>query len=132
MDLVVESYRLAQRLPINEQYGLASQIRRAAVSVPANIPEGFGRWHKIEFLRFLLLANGSLRELETHFEIGVRLNFFTLSELAKARKMADEVGPCLPRYAESSITRLLSVLLTKDQALITIHFSCSKKIAHVP
>jgi len=92
MDLVIESYRLAQRLPLNERYGLASQIRRASVSVPANIAEGFGRWHKKEFLRFLLLANGSLKELETHMEIGRRLTFFASSELTKALKMADEVG----------------------------------------
>jgi len=92
MDLVIESYRLAQRLPLNEQYGLASQIRRASVSVPANIAEGFGRWHKKEFLRFLLLANGSLKELETHLEIGKRLSFFASSELTKALKIADEVG----------------------------------------
>jgi four helix bundle protein len=92
MDLVIESYRLAQRLPLNEQYGFASQIRRASVSVPANIAEGFGRWHKKEFLRFLLLANGSLKELETHLEIGKRLSFFASSELTKALKIADEVG----------------------------------------
>ena len=92
MDLVIESYRLTQRLPLNERYGLASQIRRASVSVPANIAEGFGRWHKKEFLRFLLLANGSLKELETHMEIGRRLTFFASSELTKALKMADEVG----------------------------------------
>jgi four helix bundle protein len=45
MDLVTESYLLVHRLPQNEQYGLASQMRRAAVSIPANIAEGFGRWH---------------------------------------------------------------------------------------
>ncbi|MGC1620047.1 MAG: four helix bundle protein [Candidatus Acidiferrum sp.] len=95
MDLVVESYRLAQLLPINKQYGLASQMRRASVSVPANIAEGDGRWHKKEFLRFLLLANGSLKELETHLEIGRRLSFFASSELSRALKMADEIGRML-------------------------------------
>lgn len=100
MDLVVESYLLAQRLPQSEQYGLASQIRRAAVSVPANIAEGFGRWHKKEFLRFLLLANGSLKELETHFEIGRRLRFFVPAELAKALKIADEVGRMITTLRE--------------------------------
>jgi len=92
MDLVVESYLLAQKLPPIEQYGLASQIRRAAVSIPANIAEGFGRWHKKEFLRFLLLANGSLKELETHFQIGTRLGYFTAPALAKVLGTADEVG----------------------------------------
>jgi four helix bundle protein len=95
MDLVIESYRLAQLLPINERYGLASQMRRASVSVLANIAEGFGRWHKKEFLRFLLLANGSLKELETHLEIGRRLGFFASSELTRALKMADEIGRML-------------------------------------
>jgi four helix bundle protein len=65
MDLVIECYRLTQRFPANEQYGLTSQIRRAAVSVPANIAEGFGRWYSKEFVRFLLTTNGSLKEVET-------------------------------------------------------------------
>jgi four helix bundle protein len=95
MDLVTESYLLARRLPQTEQYGLASQIRRASVSVPANIAEGFGRWHQKEFLRFLHLANGSLKELETHFEIGQRLSYFAPSELTKVIKTADEVGRML-------------------------------------
>jgi four helix bundle protein len=67
MDLVTECYQLVQRLPQSEQYGLASQMRRAAVSIPANIAEGFGRWHSKEFIHFLLVANGSLKELETIF-----------------------------------------------------------------
>ena len=66
IDLVAEVYRIASKLPSNEQYGLTSQLRRAAVSVPANIAEGFGRWHSNEFVRFLLIANGSLKEVETH------------------------------------------------------------------
>lgn len=95
MDLVIESYKLAGRLPVTEQYGLAPQIRRASVSVPANIAEGFGRWHKKEFLRFLLTANGSLKELETHFEIGKRLGYFASPGLAKAITLADEAGRML-------------------------------------
>jgi four helix bundle protein len=95
MDLVTESYLLARQLPQIEQYGLASQIRRASVSIPANIAEGFGRWHKKEFLRFLHLANGSLKELETHFQIGQRLGYFSAPALINAVKMADEVGRML-------------------------------------
>jgi four helix bundle protein len=76
-DLVTESYVLVHRLPQNKQYGLASQMRRAAVSIPANIAEGFGRWHSKEFVHFLLVANGSLKELETHLLIGKRLGLFS-------------------------------------------------------
>jgi four helix bundle protein len=65
MDLVVESYRLTEKLPKAELYGLVSQIRRAAVSIPANIAEGHGRYHTREFLRHLSISKGSLRELET-------------------------------------------------------------------
>ncbi len=77
MDLVIEAYELARFLPLNEQYGLSSQIRRAVVSIPANIAEGFGHWHSKEFVHFLLQANGSLKELETHLLIGKRLSFFS-------------------------------------------------------
>jgi four helix bundle protein len=73
IDLVAEVYRIAGKLPLNEQYGLTSQLRRAAVSVPANIAEGFGRWHANEFVRFLLIANGSVKEVETHMFIGSKL-----------------------------------------------------------
>jgi four helix bundle protein len=95
MDLVTECYLLAQRLPQNEQYGLASQMRRSAVSIPANIAEGFGRWHSKEFVHFLLLANGSLKELETHLLIGNRLAFFSLQETLKPLSLAAEIGRML-------------------------------------
>jgi hypothetical protein len=60
MDLVVESYKISKRLPRTETYGLASQIQRAAVSIPANIAEGHGRDHLGEYLHHLSIANGSL------------------------------------------------------------------------
>jgi four helix bundle protein len=95
MDLVTECYLLAQRLPQNEQYGLASQMRRSAVSIPANIAEGFGRWHSKEFVHFLLLANGSLKELETHLLIGNRLAFLSPQETLKPLSLAAEIGRML-------------------------------------
>jgi four helix bundle protein len=95
MDLVTECYRLAQRLPQNEQFGLASQMRRAAVSIPSNIAEGFGRWHSKEFVHFLLLANGSLKELETHLLIGNRLAYFSPQETLKPLGLAEEIGRML-------------------------------------
>ena len=101
MNLVTECYRLVHRLPQNEQYGLASQMRRAAVSIPANIAEGFGRWHSKEFVHFLMVANGSLKELETHLLIGKRLGFFSSPELAKPTSLVEEIGRMLAALRKS-------------------------------
>lgn len=95
MDLVIECYRLAQDLPESERYGLRSQIRRAAVSIPANIAEGFGRWHSKEFVRFLLTANGSVKELETHLLIAERLAFLKSRDLQKSMSLCEELGRML-------------------------------------
>ena len=67
MDLTPEVYRLQRKLPKEETYGLGDQIRRAAVSIPANIAEGHARQHTKEFLQYLAIARGSLAELETLF-----------------------------------------------------------------
>ena len=67
MDLVAECYQLARSLPSHEQYGLASQLRRAAVSIPSNIAEGFGRWHSKEFVHFLLVATAISKSLRRTF-----------------------------------------------------------------
>ncbi len=81
MDLVTIIYKIVGKLPLNEQYGLSSQLRRAAVSIPANVAEGFGRWHAKEFLRFLLIANGSVKELETHLLVAVRLGLIQVKDI---------------------------------------------------
>jgi four helix bundle protein len=95
MDLVVECYRRTQKFPTNELYGLTSQIRRAAVSVPANIAEGFGRWHSKDFVRFLLNANGSLKEVETHLLISERLSLLQRPEMQRAMGLSEELGRML-------------------------------------
>ena len=70
-------------------------MRRAAVSIPANIAEGFGWWHANEFTRFLLIANGSVKEVETHLIIGLRLQFLKPEDTAVAMKMATEISKML-------------------------------------
>jgi four helix bundle protein len=92
MDLVELTYKIVVKLPINEQYGLSSQLRRAAGSVPANIAEGFGRWHAKEFVRFLLIANGSVKELETHLLIAVRLHLIQPNDTEASMQMAKEIS----------------------------------------
>lgn len=83
MDLVVLVYKATESFPKHELYGLTSQIRRAASSVPANIAEGQGRRSKSEFRQFLGNARGSLLELDTHLELALRLNYLTASQHEK-------------------------------------------------
>jgi four helix bundle protein len=95
MDLVEASYRLSTQLPPDERFGLVSQMRRAATSVPANIAEGFGRWNAPDFARFISIASGSLRELETHFRIAHRLGYMDAGTLQKALFMTEELSKML-------------------------------------
>ena len=95
IDLVVESYKVVNLLPKNEVYSLATQIQRAAVSIPANIAEGHGRDHLGDYLHHLSCANGSLMELETHFLIASNLSYITEPQLESVLKSAAELGRML-------------------------------------
>ena len=81
MDLVIATYEKTNTFPKFELYGLAQQMRRAAVSIPSNIAEGYGRNSDVEFLRFLHIARGSLFELETQIQIAARLGYIRPEEL---------------------------------------------------
>ncbi len=81
MGLVTEVYRTTREFPKEELYGLVSQIRRAAVSIPSNIAEGQARLSRREFRQFLGIARGSLVELETQLLIAVNLGYIENSEL---------------------------------------------------
>lgn len=92
MDLVVAAYESVKRLPGHEQYGLISQIQRAAVSIPANIAEGHGRRHRGDYLHHLSIARGSLLELETHFLIAGRLKYLQANDVQLILESTDELG----------------------------------------
>ena len=94
MGLVTAVYKLTTSFPKNETYGLASQMQRAAVSVPSNIAEGHGLKQTQAYLRHLAIANGSLAELETQLEIAARLGYSS-TEVKVLIEMASEVGRML-------------------------------------
>lgn len=95
MDAVVEIYRLTRCFPAEEQFGLTGQIRRAAVSIAANIAEGHGRLHRGEFLRQLSFARGSLTEVETHLQIAVRLDYLKREQAREVWPLLQELGRLL-------------------------------------
>ena len=101
MDLVVVCYALARRLPDVERYGLASQLRRASISVPANIAEGYGRVHRGEYVHHLSIARGSTAEIQTLLEICERLKYASPADLDPAREHAHIVAPLLARQIMS-------------------------------
>ena len=75
MDLAVRVYEVTREFPKEEIYGITSQLRRAAVSVPSNIAEGAARTSEKEFLQFINIAQGSLSEIDTQVELSNRLNY---------------------------------------------------------
>ncbi|KQT07656.1 four helix bundle protein [Ramlibacter sp. Leaf400] len=95
MDLTYRLYRFSSLLPADERFGLTSQLRRAAVSVPANIAEGRQRTTTKDFLRFLSIAAGSLAELETLIELAGRLYQHQSAQVDELAREADEVGKML-------------------------------------
>ncbi len=95
MDLVVMCYKLSKKFPKHEIYGLAGQLQRAAVSVPANIAEGRQRQHVKEFIQHLSIAYGSLAELETHIQIAGRLGYIEEEEINRILDYSSEIGRML-------------------------------------
>ena len=81
MDFVVEIYKLTDKFPSSELFGLTSQIRRSSVSIPSNVAEGSCRKNTKEYIQFLYISNGSLSEVETQLEIASMLGYFTNIEL---------------------------------------------------
>ena len=94
MDLAERVYEVTRGYPAEERYGLTSQMRRAAVSVPSNIAEGQGRGGK-EFCHFIDIAYGSLLELETQIELSTRLRYITETDAKGLLDQSAEVGKML-------------------------------------
>ena len=109
IDLVTDIYRLTQKFPKQEIYGLTSQIRRAAVSIPSNIAEGQGRMSRGEFKQFLGHARGSVFELESQILIARNLNYLTTEESEFMLGRITELG------------RILNGLLNSLEPVLTSH-----------
>ena len=91
MELVVEVYKLTSKFPKSEIYGLTSQMRRCAVSIPSNIAEGRRRGSKKDYRQFLIIAYSSGAELETQTEIARRLSLAENSDFAQVDNLLNEV-----------------------------------------
>jgi four helix bundle protein len=98
MKLVEAVYCIGRDMPDSERFGLTSQMQRAAVSVPSNIAEGYGRGGG-DYRRFVLIARGSLMELETQLELAVRLGLAKRDQVAAAWPLTQDVGRMLTRLA---------------------------------
>lgn len=92
VDFVIDIYKATENFPTDERFGLTSQLRRAAVSIPANIAEGAGRKSNKEFLNFLSIAQGSASEVETEILIAYRLDYLSLENYNSLIESLDNIG----------------------------------------
>src|SRR5438105_3105906 len=105
VDLAVEVYTTTKTLPRDERYGLTAQMRRAANSIASNISEGAARDSSRDTRRFMLIARGSLKEVETQLVICSRLGFLSANDVSRVEALAAKTGQLLNgmirRYRES-------------------------------
>jgi four helix bundle protein len=105
IDLTIDVYQMTERFPSTEKFGLVSQIRRAATSIPANIAEGWGRGSTKEYIQFLRIARASLMELETHSIIAKKLAYIEADRLGTLQQEVETLG--------KRINTLIQALLRK-------------------
>jgi four helix bundle protein len=98
MDLAELIYKSTSGFTKEEIYGITSQMRRSAISIPSNIAEGRSRNTKGEFLQFLGISKGSLSELETQVLLSVRLNYLTVEQSEKILSLSSEVGKLITSF----------------------------------
>jgi four helix bundle protein len=92
MDLAVSCYKLSQKFPKEDLFGITSQLRRSSASIAANIAEGHGRESSASFVQFLRIAQGSLKETETHIILAGKLELGSREELRNALMACEEIG----------------------------------------
>jgi four helix bundle protein len=107
IDLAEQVYSISKIFPREEQYGLTSQMRRCAVSVAANIAEGYGRDSDGSFVQFLRVSQGSLKELETLVIIGQRVGMVDQADANNLLSASDEIGRMLRALISTVSTRVL-------------------------
>ncbi len=101
MDMVVEVYKTTEKFPSEEKYGITSQIRRSAVSVPSNVAEGAGKNSDKDFVRFLSIAQGSSYELQTQLILSQRLGFINKDNCDAIVNDISEIQKMNYRFQES-------------------------------
>jgi len=105
IDLVIAVYRLTKLYPKEELYGITIQSRRAAVSIPSNIAEGYTRKHRQEYVQFLRVAFGSGAELETQLIISKKLKFAPLEEFKKSEDLLTEIMKMLNSLVNTLVAK---------------------------
>ena len=93
--LVLKIYEITEKFPRSESFGLISQLRRAGVSIVANIIEGNARSHKKEFTQFLYISKGSLEEVKYYFLLALDLKYISMNDYNRLQEQAEKVGKML-------------------------------------
>ena len=101
MQLVIKIYDLTKKLPAQETYGLSMQMRRAAVSIPSNVAEGFRRFHNKEYRQFLRISLSSCAELETQILIAESVNYISTEDISESLRLLDHIGRMLTKLIKS-------------------------------
>ena len=101
IDFVTSLYGLMRKFPEGERYGLVSQMKRAAISIPSNIAEGAGRQSQKEFLQFLHVARGSISELDAQLEVSLNLGFISDGEYEEKQILLDDLSRMLSGLIKS-------------------------------
>ena len=92
IELVKDIYKLTEKFPAKETYGLIAQMRRSSISIPTNVAEGFRRYHNKEYKQFLYISSGSCAELETQLTISKELKYLQESDETRLLEKLDHIG----------------------------------------